>query len=92
MQITVNDPQATIYVNGEAVGTGSVLADIPIQNGTIVSAEKGSKYTNVVLQRTLSGVGAIDMVGGYIFILPFLGLASPGAYRFNQEIIELYLD
>lgn len=92
MQITVNDPDAVICVNGEPIGKGSVQADVPIQNSTVISAEHGSKYTNVVLSRTLSPVGAIDMMAGYILIIPFIGLASPGAYKFNQDIIELYLD
>lgn len=92
IQITVNDPDAVICVNGEPVGKGSVLADVPIQNSTVISAEHGSKYTNIVLSRTLSPVGAIDMVAGYVLLIPFIGLASPGAYKFNQDIIELYLD
>lgn len=92
MQITANNPEAKIFVAGEYVGQGSVLTDIPKKDGIVISAELGDKYDAVILKRTLSGVGVLDTIGGYCLLLPYIGLVSPGAYKFNEEYIELNID
>lgn len=92
MLIQANNPKARLYVNGDYVGEGSALVDVAKKEGTIVSAELGSKRDDVVLTRTLSGVGAMDAACGYIILLPLLGLASPGAYKFDREVVELNID
>jgi hypothetical protein len=54
--------------------------------------KKIPQYDAVILKRTLSGVGVLDTIGGYCLLLPYIGLVSPGAYKFNEEYIELNID
>ena len=92
VQITVDNPDAIIYVNGEKAGTGRAQVELPRELEAVITAERGKKSETIILQRSISVLGALDIVGGSIIALPFLGLLTPGAYEFKPLEVEIFLD
>lgn len=53
-------------------------------------AKNGDKTDMRMLDSSLSTVGAVDCVFGFFWLLPWLGLLSPGAYTLDDN--EVYLN
>jgi hypothetical protein len=39
----------------------------------------------------MSSTGVLDIVGGCIFLLPFIGLAFPGSHSLNLDSVSLVM-
>ena len=86
-----NDPRATLYADGKMVGTGSATLKLRRNDSHIFRAETPDGRTATArVSRTISDTGVLDVVGGVIFLVPFLGVLAPGFWNLSQDF--LYLD
>ena len=85
-----SEPDAQIYVNGQLIGLGSVETRVKKNQSVSVMAKKEGFYpVSREIDTTISSIGILDIVGGCIFLIPFIGLAAPGAHELDQSSVSL---
>lgn len=93
VRINASERDAKVYVNGSFAGHGSVQASVPRDENLSIMVTKDGYYT---AQREavnkLSAVGVVDVIGGCVFLLPFFGLLSSGAWSLDQTNFTIVLD
>jgi len=91
--VNTSEPDAQIFINGEFAGTGSVTREVKRDQTVSVMAKKDGYYPvtrDVGIQ--MSSTGVLDIVGGCIFLLPFIGLAFPGSHSLNMDSVSLVME
>lgn len=87
LTIDTSDQGADIFVNERHVGTGSatvmVLRDAPQR----IQVRRHGFSNEVVVKTKLSTTGWLDLVGGFLFLLPFVGLFASGSRTLEVERI-----
>lgn len=82
--ITVSsDPLgANVIVNGERVGHTPLRSQVRRGEDLLIEVrEPGYSTEYRTTHRTLSTLGIMDVIGGWIFLVPFIGLVSPAAWK-----------
>lgn len=85
--ITINgQPEgAKVIVNGNVYVAPCMFEIKRNQSLNIIVTKKGYEtYTNQS-SFGLSTIGLVDVVGGAIWLVPFIGLVSPGAFAHSQN-------
>jgi hypothetical protein len=84
--ITASDPNGRIIVDGAEVGTGSAtpMLDRTRSHGVLVKTADGRNGAAAIGKR-ISTTGVLDIVGGCIFLVPFLGVFGPGFWELDPE-------
>ena len=76
--ITTPTPGAQIFVDGENVGTSPTSVALKRNQEHSIIA-KGSGMTGTYnLGTRISTVGVLDIIGTFIFIVPVIGIFTPG--------------
>lgn len=87
-----SEPAAEIFINGDLVGKGkgtkSVLRDKDV---TVMAKLAGYQPATEQIRPRFSTTGVLDMVGGILILVPFLGALSPGFWQHEQTQITLVL-
>ena len=90
--LKASDPSAKLYVDGTEVGTGSATVQLKRNQNHHIRAETADgRYRNLRLYREISTTGVLDIVGGIIFLVPFLGALGPGFWSLQQDYLHLDL-
>ena len=90
--VTTNVPNSEIFANGEKVGEGK--ADFFAKrnkNVQLMVRAEGYSPEYRYIYNSFSTAGILDIIGTFIFILPFVGLLTPGAHTLNENNIALEL-
>lgn len=88
--VMTSDPEAKIYINNEFKGTGIVRTKVARNRSVAVRAEKdGYKPISRIIEKKLSTTGVLDTIGGWFILIPFIGLAFPGAYELEMSNVNL---
>ncbi len=85
--IESSSPTATIKVNGLTVGQGKASIPLKKNKDYTISAIAGHKKGFAHIESELSATGVIDIIGGVVWLFPFLGLISKGAWKLDQEYV-----
>jgi hypothetical protein len=57
-----------------------------------ISCQKPGYITSTKKVRThITTTGVLDAIGGFLFLVPAIGLISPGAWELDQKEIEMTL-
>lgn len=89
--IQSNVPDATLYVDGKEVGTGTAVVPLKRNRNHVFRAEApDGRVATANVRRNVSTTGVLDIVGGVVFLVPFLGVLAPGFWDLSQDF--LYLD
>jgi len=91
--VTASEADAKIYVNGEYLGQGSIQTRVKRNNDVSVLVKKEG-YIPVTrnIGTDFSITGILDIVGGCLILVPFLGLFFPGARQLEQTNIAVVLE
>ena len=91
--VTASEPDAKIYVNGEYLGSGNVQTRVR-RNDDVSVLVKKEGYIPVTksIGNDFSMVGILDIVGGCIFLVPWLGLFFPGARQLEQANVAVVME
>ncbi|ACC98329.1 lipoprotein, putative [Elusimicrobium minutum Pei191] len=93
LTVMTNVSEAEIYINGEKKGTGTTTVKVKRnQDVQIMAKKEGYKTDYRHIGTTLSTLGVLDLIGGCLILIPFIGLAFPGAHELNQSNIALDLE
>ncbi len=92
MTVTASERDAEIFINGNMVGVGTASEIVRRnENATIMVKKKGFYPATRNISKTMSNVGIVDCVGGFIWLIPFFGLLAPGAWELQQTNISVCL-
>ncbi len=90
--ITTSEDDAIIYANGVLVGRGTAMTSVPRNKTLAVVVRKDGFFPAMrTVSTSLSSTGVLDLIGGVILLVPFIGLMAPGAYELDQDNIALVL-
>ena len=89
IMISPSHPRAEIYVDGQlkGVGTQSVLLSKRRQHS--VMAKCGLSSGVAMIDRNLSMTGVLDLIGGFLLLVPFIGLVSAGAWELSPNSVSV---
>ena len=85
--VIASDPAATIYADGLPLGTGPVTVELKKNRNHAFMATVGDRAGVANLGRTVSPVGFVDLIGGMIFLVPWIGVAAPGFWSLEQDTV-----
>ena len=93
IHIVASEPAAKIFVNGEYAGRGRVTTRVPRnENLSVMAKSDGYAPTVRNVGNKLSTTGILDIVGGCIILIPFVGLLFPGAHELEETNISLLME
>lgn len=87
--IVPSHPNAQIFVDGNPSGTGVQSIELSRKRSHSVLAKCRNSAGSATIYRELSTTGVLDIVGGVLIILPFIGLFAPGAYALSPDTVSV---
>ena len=75
---------ATIMVDGQDVGTAPVRMQLQRNTGHTIVASLGGEAATRRLNPHLSTTGVLDIIGGVLFLVPAIGIATPGFWTVSD--------
>lgn len=86
LTITATDPNAEISVDGQPLGNGTVTTEVKRNRSHAIMAKTADgRAGSVHVGTQISTTGVLDIVGGLLLLVPFLGAVSPGFWSIDQE-------
>ncbi len=93
LSIMTNQPDAVIYVNGERLGTGVVHTRVKrSKNVQVVASKPGYHTAYRSIDSNLNITGVLDIIGTILYLIPFVGLLTPGCKSLDETNVALHLD
>lgn len=91
--VSASEPDAKIFINGNYLGQGDVQTQVPRDRDISVFVTKdGFISENRIIGNEFSLTGILDIIGGVIILVPFIGLFFPGARQLKQTNIVVVLE
>lgn len=93
ISIMSNVPETEMYVNGSLVGQGfAVTTSVQRNKNVQIMAKANGYYTTYYnINTEMSTTGILDIIGGVCFLIPFIGLAFPGAKTLSMNNVAVNL-
>ena len=93
LQVSSSPDGATVLAGGKPVGQTPVQFEVHRGKDLQIEVQKpGYKNQFRTTSRTLSSIGTVDVIGGFIILLPLLGLVSSGAWKHDPESYGFVLE
>ncbi|MCX5695041.1 MAG: hypothetical protein NTW18_00035 [Candidatus Omnitrophica bacterium] len=93
VSVIASEPDAKIYINGDLIGTGRAETKVLRNKDASVMVKCDGYYPATrMLSTTMSGIGVVDIVFGWIWLVPWLGLLFPGSREIDTPNITVVLD
>ncbi len=93
IQITSSPEGAKVRAGGQVVGQTPIQFEAHRGDNLLIEVQKDGYQTQYrTTSRTLSTTGIVDIVGGCVFLLPFLGLLSAGAWKHDPDKYGIILE
>ena len=91
--VMTNVSTAEIYANGERVGQGLTTKFEAKRNKNVQIMAKADGYYPAYhsIDSQLSTTGILDIIGIFFFLIPFVGLLTPGSKTLESNNIALEL-
>lgn len=87
--IIPSHPKAQIIIDGVPKGTGIQSFELRRDRSHSVLAQCKDSSGVATVYRELSPTGILDIIGGLLILLPFVGLFAPGAYDLSPENVSV---
>lgn len=93
LAVTSEPPGAEVSISGMVVGTTPLEHEVE-RGGSLVVGVKKSGYQAQyrTTSRKLSTLGVMDVIGGWLLLVPFLGLFSNAAWDYDPATFGFVLD
>ena len=89
VNILPSSPRADVYVDGNLIGKGPQSVSMKKSSSHSIMAKCGGSAGTGVVDHSLSTTGILDIIGGFLILVPFLGLLAPGAWKLSPESISV---
>ena len=82
--------EAELYADGQPIGRGIAVAHLDRTTSHIIEARYQGRVGHAqVASTTNGGVVALDIIGGIFWLIPFIGLAGPGAKKLTTQSVAV---
>jgi hypothetical protein len=85
--IVPSEPQADVYVDGRHLGSGTVTTRLKKARDHSVMAKVGERVGDAQIRRQISRVGFLDLLAGFVILVPWLGVLGPGFWTLEPETV-----
>ncbi len=93
IHVTSSPEGAKVLAGGQPVGQTPVQFEAHRGDNLLIEVQKVGYQTQYrTTSRTLSSIGTLDVVGGFVLLLPLLGLLSSGAWKHDPDKYGIILD
>ena len=82
--ITASDTSAEIFINSQSMGVGTVAAELKRNKSHAIMAKVGDRVGTASIGTHISATGILDIVGGLFWLVPLIGIFTPGFYDLDQ--------
>ncbi len=89
INILPSNPRADVYVDGNLIGKGPQMVNMKKSSSHSIMAKCGGSAGTGVVDRSISTTGILDIVGGFLILIPFFGLLAPGAWKLSPESLSV---
>ncbi len=91
--VTASESDAKIYVNGDYMGQGNIQTRVRRNDDVSVLVKKdGYIPVSKSIGTDFSITGILDIVFGYLILVPLMGLFFPGARKLEQTNVAVVLE
>jgi hypothetical protein len=80
---------AELYVDGAPVGRGTQSVRMSKKQSHTVIAKCGRSSGVASVDRSISITGILDVVGGILFYVPFIGVLAPGFWTLDPPTVAI---
>ncbi len=87
--IVPSNQNAQIYVDGNMIGKGPQTVQLKRNAAHSIMAKCPKSAGVAGIDKSLSTTGILDIIGGIIILVPFIGLLSPGAYDLSPTSLSV---
>jgi len=85
-------PEAQVIVSGKPMGMTPLHFEADRGENLLLEVQKSGYQTQYrTSSRKLSGLGILDVVSGFFWLVPFIGLTSSGAWEHDPAEFEIPL-
>ncbi len=85
MRIRAEQPDIEILVNGVVVGKGSMNIELTRGKNHTITGRLGDQKRVREINKKVSPVGIVDLVGGFIWLVPWIGVVAPGFWDLEKD-------
>jgi hypothetical protein len=89
VSIAATEPGATIYIDNAPVGPSPVRVSLDRDRTYSVLARQGDSIGSGAIGRRVSPTGIADIVGGFFFLVPFIGCFTPGFWELDPTTLTI---
>jgi hypothetical protein len=82
---------AAITVNGQNMGKSPITVQLERNKDHAIVAQLGSKSAVRNLNSGFSKTGVLDLIGTFFFLVPGIGLLTPGAWELDESNVVIQL-
>ena len=87
IMIQASDPAAEIYVDGGYVGKGTANVSLAKKRAHSVMAKVGDRVGIARVDKSISTLGVLDIIGGVLFLVPLIGIFAPGFWELEPDTV-----
>jgi hypothetical protein len=91
LTVSCADKDADLYVDGNPIDKGSAQTMVARDQNHLVMANRGDRSQTVIVGTRLSGLGILDIIGGFIWLIPFIGLTAAGSRNLDKDQVTIVL-
>ena len=93
LTVSTDPPGAQVFINGSPVGEAPLRHRVRRGEDVLVEVRKrGYQTAYHTTRRTLSALGIVDVVGGAVILVPFVGLLSGAAWKHDPAVVGITLE
>jgi hypothetical protein len=86
-------PGAQVLVSGKPMGTTPLQFEVDRGENLLLEVQKSGYHTQYrTSSRKLSGLGILDVVSGFFWLVPFVGLTASGAWEHDPSDFGVTLE
>lgn len=90
--ISSEPEDADVIINGRPVGRTPLRQEVPRNEDLLIEIKKSGYQTEYrSSHRTVSTLGTLDIIGGWVILIPFVGLISPAAWEHDPGVFGFIL-
>ena len=92
LTVTTDPPSAQVWINGNYEGEAPVSKSVERNKLVAISIKKdGFEPLHRAVQYHMNTTGVLDSIGTYLFLLPLIGVVSPGSRSLDETEVEVRL-
>lgn len=89
--VTATESAATLYADGRMIGTGAATVAVKSNDKHTFTAILGARKATAETGTRVSATGMIDGIFGFVLLVPWIGLATPGGHTVDRTSVLLVL-